>query len=237
MLEGRPVAAGKPDCKTPGRELAPTLISESSELSTPDGRPEAPGRPDDTPPGMDVAPALICDSRELMTPVCRTGRLTPEGRPDGKMTPEIEDAPALMFETTELTAPDGGFETAGMLEARPGIEVTPALICDNKELTTPVGRAVTGRLTPPVRSDITPGTDVAPALIWDSRELTMPVGRAVTPGKPDCRPPGRDEAAALMSERRELTTLDGSAVTGKLTPLDRPDGTMTPGIDVAPALI
>jgi hypothetical protein len=65
----------------------------------------------------------------------------------------------------------------------------------------------------------------------------MPVGRAVTPGNPDCRPPGTDDAAALMSERRELTTLDGSAVTGKLTPEGRPDGTTTPEIDVAPALI
>jgi hypothetical protein len=82
-LEGRPVAAGKPDCNTPGAELTSALICDNKELTTPDGNTVAgrliPPARSDTNPGPDVAPALICESKELTMPV---GRAVTPGSPD-----------------------------------------------------------------------------------------------------------------------------------------------------------
>jgi hypothetical protein len=114
-----------------------------------------------------------------------TGTLTPDAkfeiapdRPDA-MPAGIEEAPALICDSRELTTPDGKAVTGRLApEGRapdgrptPGTEVVPALIWERSELTTPDGKAVTGRLTPDGRfeaagrPDCRPGIEVTPALI------------------------------------------------------------------------
>jgi hypothetical protein len=216
------------------------------ELTIPVGRAVTMGKPEAIPLGIDEAAALMSESREFTTPEgsAVTGRLTPPGRPDDT-TPGIAE-PALISESKELIRPDGSAVTGKLTPpgrgdwTTPGIELTPALIWESKELTIPVGSTVTGKLTPDGRPEgKTPGI-AEPALMSDSSELMIPVGIAVTAGKPEARPDGKrpaaDEIMALASLRMLLTTSDGSTVTGKLTPPGSGDW-MTPGMDVAPALI
>jgi hypothetical protein len=133
----------------------------------------------------------------------------------------IEEAPALICESRELTTPDGKAVTSRLaLEGSvpdgrptPGTEVVPALIWERSELTTPDGKAVMGRLTPDGRFEAAP-----------DRPEAILSGIEVTP--------------RLICDSNELTTFDGRAVIGTLTPEDRTlDGKMPPGTDVAPALI
>lgn len=204
-----------------GIDVTPALISERSELTTPDGR------------ALEIK-ALISESSELITPEGRfetTGTLTPEGTTElgralipnnNELCAEtgIDVTPALISERSELTKPDGIVVTIGTLTPDGTTPLETALISET------IGLSAGADVAKKSISEITlsPGSELeGSALISDSTGLSTGafVGNVLMSEIKLLSPGIALEGSPLICERSELTKPEGSVVTtGTLTPDD-----------------